>query len=250
MIKSIERNGKTIIIIGTAHISSKSRDTVKEVIERERPDIVGIELDAPRFYGMMSGNKRKSKFSDVFKTRKPFLFLMQYFLSKYQRKIAADFNMEPGEEMKQAAISAKEIGSKILLADRDVNITLEKLYNVLTFREKMRLLTTGFKMQKELGNDISVKKILDEAEAEDSEFIKKIMEVLEKRHKTLKMVLIDERDEFIAYNIQQVIKDEKVNKIVLVVGAGHMEGIIKNIDREDIDIRKILSIRKEKNKKA
>jgi len=246
MIKTIERNGKTIIIIGTAHISSKSRDQVKEVIERERPEVVGIELDSSRFYSMMSNNKKKAKFSDVFKARKPFLFILQYFLSKYQRKIAADFNMEPGDEMKQAALSAKEVGSKILLADRNVNITLEKLYNVLTFREKIRLLTTGFKIQKELGSDISVKKILSEAEAEDSEFIKKIMDVLEKRHRTLKRILIDERDEFIAYNIQQTLKDEKVNKIVMVVGAGHTEGIIKNIDREDIDIKSILKYKEEK----
>jgi len=243
MIKTIEKNGKKIIIIGTAHISSNSRDQVREIIELEKPDIVGIELDAARFYAMMSGKKSKAKFSDILRARKPFLFLLQYFLSKYQKKIAADFNMEPGEEMKQAAISAKKVGSKVLLADRDVNITLEKLYKALTFKEKIRLLTTGFKMQKELGSDISVKKILKEAESEDSEFIRKIMDLLEKRHKTLKTVLIDERDEFIAYNIQQVLKDENVNKIVLVVGAGHLTGIIKNMDKEDIDIKKILSIR-------
>jgi len=246
MIKTIEKNGKTIIIVGTAHISRNSRDQVKQIIETEKPEIVGIELDANRFYSMMSGNKKKARLSDVLKTKKPFLFLLQFFLSKYQRKIAADFNMEPGEEMKQAAISAKTIGSKILLADRDVNITLEKLYKALTFKEKIRLLTTGFKMQKELGSDISVKKILEEAESEDSEFIRKIMDLLERRHKTLKTILIDERDEFIAYNIQQILKDEKINKIVLVVGAGHLSGIIKNIDKEDIDIRKIMCVKKNK----
>jgi len=248
MLKIIEKNNKKIIIIGTAHISSKSRDQVKEIIENERPDIVAIELDAARFYSMMSGKKNTAKLSDAFKTRKPFLFLLQYFLSKYQKKIAADFNIEPGEEMKQAAISAKLINAKLLLADRDVTITLEKLYNVLTFKEKLRLLNTGFKMRKELGDDISVQKILSEAEADDSMFITKIMDILEKRHKKLKQVLIDQRDEFIAYNIQQILKDENIKTIVLVVGAGHTNGIIKNLDNENIDLKEILSTKKDKKK--
>jgi len=243
MIRIIEKEDKKITIIGTAHISSKSRDQVKEIIEREMPDIVAIELDTARFYGMMSGKKSTAKFSDAFKSRKPFLFLLQYFLSKYQKKIAADFNIEPGDEMKQAALSARIVNAKILLADRDVNITLEKLYNVLTFREKIRLLRTGFKMRKELGDDISVQKILAEAESEDSAFITKIMDILEKRHKKLKQVLIDERDEFIAYNIQQALKDENIKHIVLVVGAGHTNGILKNLNNENIDLNKILSIK-------
>ncbi len=243
MIRIIEKGDKKVTIIGTAHISSKSRDQVKEIIEREMPDIVAIELDAARFYGMMSGKKSTAKFSDAFRSRKPFLFLLQYFLSKYQKKIAADFNIEPGEEMKQAALSSKIVNAKILLADRDVNITLEKLYNVLTFREKFKLLRTGFKLRKELGDDISVQKILAEAESEDSAFITKIMDILERRHKKLKQVLIDERDEFIAYNIQQALKEENVKNIVLVVGAGHTNGIIKNLDNENIDIKKILSIK-------
>jgi len=246
MIRVVEKNGKKVTIIGTAHISSKSRDQVKEIIENEKPNVVGIELDASRFYAMMSGKKSTAKFTDAFRSRKPFLFLLQYFLSKYQKKIAADFNMEPGEEMKQAALSAKVVGARILLADRDVNITLQKLYNALTFREKLRLLNTGFKMQKELGKDISVQKILSEAEAEDSEFINKIMEILERRHKKLKQALIDERDEFMAYNIQQVLKDENVTNVVLVVGAGHTNGIVKNLDNENIDIKSILSVKKEK----
>jgi pheromone shutdown protein TraB len=36
----IELDEKELILVGTAHVSSKSVDEVKQVIERERPDTV------------------------------------------------------------------------------------------------------------------------------------------------------------------------------------------------------------------
>jgi pheromone shutdown protein TraB len=63
------------------------------------------------------------------------------------------------------------------------------------------------------------------------------------KNKKLKRILIDERNEFIAYNLQQAVNDENVESIVLVVGAGHVKGIIENIDNKHINIKKILSLK-------
>ncbi|MCX9073584.1 MAG: TraB/GumN family protein, partial [Candidatus Methanoperedens sp.] len=41
-----------IILVGTAHVSEKSIAEVNEVIERERPDIVAVELDKGRFQAL------------------------------------------------------------------------------------------------------------------------------------------------------------------------------------------------------
>ncbi len=40
---------RQIILVGTAHISRKSADLVREVISRERPDHVCVELDEKRY---------------------------------------------------------------------------------------------------------------------------------------------------------------------------------------------------------
>ena len=248
MKKVIEINNKKLIIVGTAHISQKSKEQVKKTIEEERPEIVGIELDKQRFYSIMSKDRREIKFTDIFKARRPGVFFVQYFLAKYQKKIAGQFNISPGAEMIQAINSAKEIDAKILLADRDVNITLSRLLKSLNFRDKWKIFFSGFKIKKELGDDLDINKILSEVEKEDEENtqINKIMDIFMKEHKKIKKILIDERDLFICYHIQKVLEDPNVNTIVLVVGAGHMPGIIKNIENKNINIKELLVIKKVK----
>jgi pheromone shutdown-related protein TraB len=245
MIKNIFLDGKEIIIIGTAHISKKNQEQVKDTIDSEKPDVVAVELDKNRFYGIMSKKERKIKFSDIFKSKKPGLFLVYYFLFTFQKKIAKKFNIQPGAEMIQAIKSAKENNAKLLLADRDAQLTLQKLLKTLSFRDKINLFLSGPKIKKELGDDFDINTILQETEKkEDSEKLNNIMKIFMKRHKKLKKIMIDERDQFIAYNLQQAVKDPLVNKIVCVVGAGHLPGIIENIDNKNINIKKILSLNK------
>ncbi|HNP30480.1 MAG TPA: TraB/GumN family protein, partial [Nitrospirales bacterium] len=49
--------GKTVILIGTAHVSQESVDLVKLVIEQEHPDRVCVELDAKRFEAISHPNR-------------------------------------------------------------------------------------------------------------------------------------------------------------------------------------------------
>ena len=39
----IEMDARQIILIGTAHVSKKSAEEVKQIIEEEKPDIVCVE---------------------------------------------------------------------------------------------------------------------------------------------------------------------------------------------------------------
>ncbi len=243
MIKTVFYEEKKITILGTAHISKKNKEQVKDVILSEKPDVVAVELDKQRFYSMMNKKKRETKFTDILRSKKPFLFLTYYVLSKFQKKIAYKFNITPGEEMLQAVHSAREVNSKILLADRDAQLTLQKLLKCLSFLEKIKIFLSGFSMKKEIG-DFSIESLLEEVEKkEESKQVNKIMNVFMKKHKKLKRILIDERDQFIAYQLQLVLKDENVNNIVLVVGAGHVQGIINNLDNKNIDIKKIVSFK-------
>jgi len=239
MIKTIEKDGKKIVLIGTAHISKKSKEQVKEVIEAEKPEIVAIELDRNRFLGLMNKDKVKPKLSQIFKTKKPFLFLLQFILSKYQKKIASDFNISPGEEMIQAVESAKMVGAKILLADRNINITLERLMKKLTFKDKLKLLFG--RMSKEDAKKVNINNLLKgvEESEETSEEVDKVIQLLMEKQKKLKEVLVDERDQYIAYQLQMV----EANCIVVVVGAGHVNGIASNLDNKEIDIKKLVSVK-------
>jgi pheromone shutdown protein TraB len=58
--ETIKIGGKKVIIVGTVHISKESVEEVREVIESEKPDVVGVELCqiCPYF--------RQSSFFEVF----------------------------------------------------------------------------------------------------------------------------------------------------------------------------------------
>lgn len=67
-ITRIQLDDKELILIGTAHVSRQSAEQVKEVIEKERPDSVCVELDSQRYQSIISGNKWKDM--DIFKVIK------------------------------------------------------------------------------------------------------------------------------------------------------------------------------------
>ena len=52
----LEQDGKTILLVGTAHISRQSTDLVQQVIEQEQPDAVCIELDDKRYTALSRPN--------------------------------------------------------------------------------------------------------------------------------------------------------------------------------------------------
>ncbi|MFH0906047.1 MAG: TraB domain-containing protein [archaeon] len=245
MIKTINFENKIITIIGTAHISRKSADTAREIILNLKPDVVAVELDQKRFYSLMSDpkEKREVKFSDIFKASNPASFLIGYILGKYQKQIADQFNITPGEEMKSAVLAAKEVNAKILLIDRDIDITLSRLNSALKFKDRWNLFLDLFFRRKQIDKEfknVNLEKLLKDVEnnkLDESELINKIMIVFEKRYKKIKTVLIDERDLYMCYQLQTV----PFENIVLVVGAGHLKGITKQIENRELNISKIIS---------
>ena len=48
-ITRVQYQGKEIILIATAHVSKRSAELVKEVIDREQPDSICVELDQDRY---------------------------------------------------------------------------------------------------------------------------------------------------------------------------------------------------------
>ncbi len=241
MIKEIIFNEKKITFVGTAHISKANALQVNEIILNQRPDVVCVELDRDRFYSLINKDKiKKPKITAIFKSKKPSVFLLAYVLSGIQRNIAKKYKIDPGEEMFSAITSAKEINAKIALIDRDINVTLLKLTKNLTFKEKFKILFSGFFVPKKDLKKINIDSILKEVEEgkENSDMIEQILQIFTEQHKKLKEILIDQRDQYMAYQLQNMPGEN----IVVVVGAGHVNGIINNLNNKEIDIKKILTI--------
>ncbi|PZX03701.1 pheromone shutdown-related protein TraB [Psychrobacillus insolitus] len=218
-------DGKEIILIGTAHVSRQSAEQVKEVIERERPDSVCIELDEQRFQSVMDSNKWKE--TDIFKVikdKKATLLLMNLAISSFQNRMAKQFDIKPGQEMIQGIESAKETGAEIVLADRNIQITFSRIWHNLGFMGKAQLLNGVI-------FSIFSKDTISEEELENmkkQDTLNAVLAEFTTSFPKLKTPLIDERDQYLA----QKIKEAPGDKVVAVLGAAHVPGITKEIYKE------------------
>ncbi|MBP2078666.1 TraB/GumN family protein [Oceanobacillus polygoni] len=224
-------NNKEYILIGTAHVSKQSAEQVKEVIEAEKPDAVCIELDKQRYQSITEGNKWKD--TDIFqviKDKKATLLLMNLAISSFQKRMAKQFGINPGQEMIQGIESAKETGAELVLADRDIQITFARVWGNIGFKGKALLLTQV------VGSIFSNEKISEEEleKMKQQDTINAMLQEFTDHFPKLKKPLIDERDQYLS----QKIKDAPGEKVVAVLGAAHVPGITKEIEKEH-DLKKL-----------
>ena len=233
-ITRIQLNDKEYILIGTAHVSKSSAELVKEVIAREKPDAVCIELDEGRYKSITDGNKWKDMdIFQVIKDKKASLLLMNLAISSFQRRMAKQFDIHPGQEMIQGIESAKETGAQLVLADRNIQITFSRIWGNVGLKGKALLLS-------QVIASIFSRETITEEELEkmkSQDMIDSMLQEFTQAFPKLKTPLIDERDQYLA----QKIKDAPGDKIVAVLGAAHVPGITNEIEKEH-DLEKLTQL--------
>ncbi len=218
----LEIDGRQLILIGTAHVSHKSVDEVKEIIEAEKPDTVCVELCQSRYQSITDTDKWKNTdIVKVIKEGKAFLLLANLLLSSYQKKLANKFGIKPGQEMIQGITSAGEIGATLCLADRDIQTTMLRLWRSIGLWGKLKLFFQ-LMLSMVLDEEISEEE-LEKLKTQD--MLSTVLDDLSRSFPLLKSILIDERDKYLA----QKIKTAPGNKLVAVLGAGHIPGIKKEL---------------------
>lgn len=239
MMKIVEYKNKTLYFIPTAHVSKASVEEVKEVIESVQPQAVCIELDAGRAYNLT--NKKEAQDLDIktiIKQKKVGSFVASLVLSSYQKKIANDLDTEVGQEMKQAIASAQDIKSRVVYIDRDIGITLKRLWGNLSFWKKAQLATTLFSSlfaKEEVSND--------EIESlKESDLLYESVKELDEKLPEVSQSILHERNYYMAEMIKRCYED----KIVIVIGAAHTEGIIEALDN-DYSIAQLKQLPQKKN---
>jgi pheromone shutdown-related protein TraB len=223
-------SGRTFIIVGTAHISQESTDLVRQVIERERPDIVCVELDDQRYQTLTDQRKWESlDLRQVIRQKQMMTLIINLMLSSYQKRLGQKLGVAPGAELLEATKVAQEMGIPVELVDRDVRITLRRAWNSMSFWEKSKLLGAGLAGMME-GQEITEEQL---AELRQTDVLTELMQELGRFMPKLKTVLIDERDTYIT---QKTLAAEG-QKVVAIVGAGHMQGIRQSLaanQRQDL----------------
>lgn len=228
-IHRIEIDGREIILIGTAHVSKKSAEEVKQVIEEEKPDTVCVELCESRYQSITDAERWKNTdIIQIIKERKSMMLLINLIISSHQKKLARQFGIKPGQEMIQGIESANEHGAILCLADRDIRTTMSRLWRSLGFWGKGKLF---YQLILSLFSDEEItEEELEKMKSEDA--LTSALNELSQSFPVLKAVIIDERDRYLA----QKIKETTGDKVVAILGAGHIQGIKRELsNHNDID---------------
>ncbi|MCL2765124.1 MAG: TraB/GumN family protein [Treponema sp.] len=230
-IETIILDGRELKLVGTAHVSRESIDEVRKIISEEKPDMVCVELDQGRYNSItQNDNWEKLDLSKVFKEGKGFLLIANLVLASFQRRLGNELGVKPGEEMKTAVETAREMGIPYSLCDREVHTTLRRAWARCGFWSKIKLLASL------LASAFTTEK-LDEKEIENLKNRSELdgmMNELASYLPAVKAVLIDERDFYLAAKIwSSIFKEQEgaAKKIVAVVGAGHMQGMISHLEK-------------------
>lgn len=232
----VRAGDREIWLVGTAHVSQRSVDLVREVIERERPDVVCIELDAGR-YEALSQEKRfaEQDLREVMRKKQLATLMLNLILASYQRRLGLKLGVAPGSELLEAAKVAHRLDIPIALCDREVRVTLRRAWQSISWWQRVRLLSELLASVIE-SPDVSEE---DLARLRNQDVVSEVMNELGRMMPDLKRVLIDERDAYLAHKILEA----DGRRVVAVVGAGHVEGMKGRLERgEKADLAEIESI--------
>lgn len=229
---------KTVILVGTAHVSQESVELVKLVIEQEHPDGVCVELDAKRFEAISHPTRWESlDLKDIIRQKQLSTLMVNLVLASFQKRLGDKLGVMPGTEMLEAIRMAEKHNAPVILGDRDVRVTMRRAWRNTPFWRKSMLLSS------------LLLSIFDTTEVSEDEIrnlkkkdvLSEMMKELGKEVPTLKEVLIDERDLYLAKKIVEA----PGTRTVAVVGAGHVEGICKTIENqetEEVNLEKLNDI--------
>lgn len=224
-VRRLTLDGKEIVLVGTAHVSRDSVETVRKVIAEEAPDTVCVELDEQRHQALRDEHRWQSLnlIQVIRRGQMPFL-LASLALASFQKRMGLKTGVKPGAELAAAAALAEERGCEVRLVDREIRTTLLRAWRKTGFWKRLNLmaaLTAGlFEDQK-----------LDEAELarlRQTDTLSAMLEEMGTMLPSVKTILVDERDEYMAYHIRRA----PGPKVVAIVGAAHVPGLLRRLAEE------------------
>lgn len=230
--RTIKRDGVEYYLLGTAHVSPASVRAVTELADSGEFDAIAVELCPARHQALTK--KQQWKDMDLYRIireKKAGLVMANLALGAYQRRIAEQFGIEPGAELKAAADAAVSHDLPLQLIDRDLATTLKRSYRAVPWYKRM-VLTTGLLMSTVSSDEIDEEQIEklkegDILESTFTEFAEQSPELYE--------ALIGERDRYMAARLRQENQQNQGKKILVVVGAGHLEGLAKHLADDKAD---------------
>lgn len=238
-----------IYLCGTLHIAQASVEMVRDVIQSIKPEFVMLELCENRAGTLLESlSEEELNLNDVIKhvSQNPsFKNILTGLLTWLQHKAAKSIGNRLGEEQRVACLEALDYGGAVVLGDRSSDVTLQRVFDKLSWQEKSKLLfysiTDFFTM-----SITQIKEYIIKTQ-KDEEFIENEIENFNILLPKFSEVVVRERDEYLAQSLvslsDSLKKDTlKTPKILAVLGAGHLIGVKNYLYRGGITKERILEI--------
>lgn len=215
-----------VTLLGTAHVSRQSAEDVRAALDAQDYDAVAVELCQPR-YEHLSGEHdwRDLDLFQVIRSGRAGMVAAQLALSAYQKRLADQLDIEPGAEMRAAIEAANARRLPLWLIDRNIGITLKRLLRTVPGWQRWSLMSGMFstfltrtKVEEE---DIERLKQGDLLENSFTEFAQQSPQLYQ--------ALVAERDRYMASRLRELIAGEKPARILVVIGAGHLDGLARQL---------------------
>lgn len=213
-------------LLGTAHVSKASADEVRALIRSGEFDAVAVELCPARFRTLKDPDAlAKMNLFQVIREGKGGMVAANLALGAFQQRVAEESGIAPGEEMKAAVEEAEAAGLPVMVIDRDIGITLKRVYRSVPWWQRMNLISglmaSLVSKEKVSAEEIERLKQGDVLESTFSEFAE--------QSEHLYQALIAERDHYMALRLAQENGDSRYKRVLVVVGAGHLKGMSDNL---------------------
>jgi len=228
-VTTLTRGDTTFYVVGTAHVSQKSVDDVRTVIDTVHPDVVCVELCKSRFDALTNDSAFRDL--DVFKVvreGKTLYLLGHLALASYQRRIGASLGVQPGAELVTATKTAAKRDIPVELIDRDINITLRRTWRNVGLWRRLTLLWSllgGGDDENDDGKGVTAETV---ESLKEPKALSEMLTELGKAVPEIKGPLVDERDQYLVSKMREAGEGKKT--VVAVVGAAHVPGMTKQLD--------------------
>ena len=222
-------NGCNVTLLGTAHVSRASADAVQALIDTGEYDAVAVELCKARYDSITNPDLlAKMDLFEVIKQGKANVVAASLALGAYQQKIAEQFDVQPGAEMRVAIAGAETQGLDLHLIDRDIGLTMKRVYRNIPWWRKMYLMSgmVGSVFVREDVKEEDIEKL------KSGDMLESTFEQFSDSASDLYVPLIHERDQYMAGKIRLLTQEAASKNLLVVIGAGHLAGIVEILSSE------------------
>lgn len=223
----VELGGTRYTLLGTAHVSADSAEDVRRLIRSGDFEAVAIELCDSRHQNLSDPDALGGQdLFAIFRQGKAGMVAASLALGAFQQRVAEQSGIEPGAEMRAALEESRRRELPLLLIDRDVGITLKRIYHNVPWWQRFSLFS-GL-----LGSVLSRQEVKPEEieRLKEGDVLESTFSEFAAESEALFTPLITERDRYMVMRLAEEAPPGRYRNVLVVIGAGHLKGMAETLE--------------------